>query len=81
MANIPDNIWQRMTKEEQYKLAFLGICGPSYYDKEDNLVVMMGSAMLNRIIEFENKMIDKYSKEGEVFNKRKPLIPIWKKEN
>ncbi len=48
-----------MTSEEQWQLAILGMSGIVDYEKK---VVMMGSASMIALIEFEEEMIKKYGK-------------------
>ena len=54
-----NSVYPKMTSEEQWQLAILGMSGIVDYEKK---VVMMGSASMIALIVFEEEMIKKYGK-------------------
>ena len=55
-----DDVFPLMAKDEQSKLTMLFLSGQIDYR---NQIVYIGSDAMNRLNQFEHKMIDKYYKE------------------
>ena len=55
-----NKIFKKMTPEEQMELAVRGLSGAMIYQPNGDVMILMGSAALKRLTEYEDEMITKY---------------------